>query len=107
MPLPFAFNLVPLSRPNPPLSLQLKIDRAESKRVRTNRADILRRALESYTRCLFYGDKENLRVFRLCSLWFSNAAAPAVNAAMTEVTLVVMATHLAVCGCSVACLRGG
>jgi hypothetical protein len=42
---------------------------------------------QNYLKCVRSGDKQDLRVFRLTSLWFDNASHPAVNKEMKVSTL--------------------
>eukprot|EP00058_Branchiostoma_floridae_P018809 XP_002604298.1 hypothetical protein BRAFLDRAFT_88587 [Branchiostoma floridae] len=44
-----------------------------------DRDAFLHKAMENYIRCLKAGDEHDLRVFRLCSLWFRNAHNPDIN----------------------------
>nr|ACG68443.1 ataxia telangiectasia mutated protein [Branchiostoma floridae] len=44
-----------------------------------DRDAFLHKAMENYIRCLRAGDEHDLRVFRLCSLWFRNAHNPDIN----------------------------
>ena len=62
------------------LSRQLEIDEAEVKTMQQEREMHLRTAVKNYMFCLREGDDYNVRaVFRLCSLWFSNAENDSVN----------------------------
>jgi hypothetical protein len=45
-----------------------------------DKTKFLQKAVENYLKCLTYGDKHDLRIFRLISLWFSNSSVQSVNA---------------------------
>jgi hypothetical protein len=51
-----------------------------------DKTKFLQKAVENYLKCLTYGDKHDLRIFRLISLWFSNSSVQSVNA-LIEVPL--------------------
>ncbi|XP_066028150.1 serine-protein kinase ATM isoform X2 [Pocillopora verrucosa] len=55
------------------LNLQAQMDEKELQQVVRDRHVFLRTAVENYIKTLLTGDKYDMRVFRLCSLWFDNA----------------------------------
>ncbi|KAK3593829.1 hypothetical protein CHS0354_011431 [Potamilus streckersoni] len=61
------------------LEKQSEIDQAELKAMLEDRTQFLLKAVENYIKCLGCGDQHNLRIFRLTSLWFSNAGNEEVN----------------------------
>ncbi|CAC5396816.1 ATM [Mytilus coruscus] len=61
------------------LSKQSDIDKAEIEAMNEDKTKYLQKAVENYLKCLKYGDKHDLRIFRLISLWFSNTAVQDVN----------------------------
>ncbi|XP_063405374.1 serine-protein kinase ATM-like [Mytilus trossulus] len=58
---------------------QSDIDKAEIEAMNEDKTKYLQKAVENYLKCLKYGDKHDLRIFRLISLWFSNTAVQDVN----------------------------
>ncbi|KAK3095904.1 hypothetical protein FSP39_020638 [Pinctada imbricata] len=61
------------------LLLQSNIDQSEMDSMERDRVKFLMTALENYLKCLRYGDKHDLRMFRMTSMWFSNSAMKEVN----------------------------
>ncbi|KAL3883922.1 hypothetical protein ACJMK2_030148 [Sinanodonta woodiana] len=61
------------------LEKQSEIDQAELKAMLEDRTQFLLKAVKNYIKCLGCGDQHNLRIFRLTSLWFSNAGNEEVN----------------------------
>ncbi|XP_074626555.1 serine-protein kinase ATM-like isoform X2 [Acropora palmata] len=55
------------------LNLQAQMDERELRQVFEDRQAFLKTAVEYYIKTLQTGDKYDLRIFRLCSLWFDNA----------------------------------
>ncbi|XP_078699305.1 serine-protein kinase ATM-like [Branchiostoma floridae x Branchiostoma belcheri] len=53
--------------------------RDELEGLNEDRDAFLHKAMENYIRCLKAGDEHDLRVFRLCSLWFRNSHNPDIN----------------------------
>ncbi|CAH1233491.1 ATR [Branchiostoma lanceolatum] len=51
----------------------------ELESLNEDRDSFLHKAMENYIRCLTAGDEHDLRVFRLCSLWFRNAHNSEIN----------------------------
>ena len=62
------------------LSKQSDLDKAEVEVMNEDKTKFLQKAVENYLKCLTYGDKHDLRIFRLISLWFSNSSVQSVNA---------------------------
>lgn len=58
---------------------QSDIDKAEIEAMNEDKTKYLQKAVENYLKCLKYGDKHDLRIFRLISLWFSNTSVQDVN----------------------------
>lgn len=63
---------VPFSRYFRTLSKQSEIDQSELDAMEEDRERYLRQAVQNYIKCLKHGDKHDIRLFRLVSLWFSN-----------------------------------
>ncbi|XP_033740359.1 serine-protein kinase ATM-like [Pecten maximus] len=61
------------------LNKQSKIDRQEIATLEDDKGRFLVTAVENYIRCLKAGDRHDLRVFRLTSLWFSNNTNQEIN----------------------------
>ena len=61
------------------LEQQRLIDEKELANVMVDRKKFLLQAVHNYIKYLQYGDKHDLRVFRLTALWFDNAASVEVN----------------------------
>ncbi|XP_060082468.1 serine-protein kinase ATM-like [Ylistrum balloti] len=61
------------------LNKQSQIDRQEITALEDDKGRFLVTAVENYMRCLKAGDRHDLRVFRLTSLWFSNNNDQEVN----------------------------
>ncbi|XP_067675130.1 serine-protein kinase ATM-like [Haliotis asinina] len=61
------------------LDKQGEIDEREVVALEQDRHKFLLKAVESYLKCLKAGDKHDLRMYRLTSLWFDNAASQEVN----------------------------
>ena len=59
---------------------QLKREREELERIKTDLTGYLEGSLRSYIHALKLGSRYDLSVFRICSLWFSNSA----NAALSK-----------------------
>lgn len=55
------------------LNLQAQMDERELQQVAEDKRTFLKTAVEYYIKTLETGDKYDMRVFRLCSLWFDNA----------------------------------
>lgn len=58
---------------------QRLLDEKEMEVLHKNKEKYLLQAVENYLQCLIRGDKYNVRVFRLTSLWFNNVAIQEVN----------------------------
>uniref|UniRef100_K1QG16 Serine-protein kinase ATM n=1 Tax=Magallana gigas TaxID=29159 RepID=K1QG16_MAGGI len=54
------------------LSKQSEIDQSELDAMGEDRERYLKQAVQNYIKCLKHGDKHDIRLFRLVSLWFSN-----------------------------------
>ncbi|XP_062590469.1 serine-protein kinase ATM-like isoform X2 [Saccostrea cucullata] len=54
------------------LSKQSEIDQSELNAMEEDRWRCLKQAVQNYIKCLKHGDKHDIRIFRLVSLWFSN-----------------------------------
>ncbi|XP_048753406.2 serine-protein kinase ATM-like isoform X2 [Ostrea edulis] len=54
------------------LSKQSQIDQSELDALEEDRTRFLKQAVQNYIKCLKHGDKHDIRIFRLVSLWFSN-----------------------------------
>lgn len=63
---------MPFSRYFRTLSKQSEIDQSELDAMGEDRERYLRQAVQNYIKCLKHGDKHDIRLFRLVSLWFSN-----------------------------------
>lgn len=63
---------VPSSRYFRTLSKQSEIDQSELDAMGEDRERYLKQAVQNYIKCLKHGDKHDIRLFRLVSLWFSN-----------------------------------
>ncbi|XP_021355309.1 serine-protein kinase ATM-like isoform X2 [Mizuhopecten yessoensis] len=61
------------------LNKQSQIDRQEINALEDDKSHFLVTAVENYIRCLKSGDRHDLRVFRLTSLWFSNNGNQEIN----------------------------
>ena len=61
------------------LEKQRVIDEAELESLHEDRGRFLQCALHNYLKCLQAGDKHDLRVFRMTSLWFENASSEDIN----------------------------
>ncbi|XP_041351980.1 serine-protein kinase ATM-like isoform X2 [Gigantopelta aegis] len=66
------------------LEKQSKIDEQEVVTMEEDRNTFLEKAVGNYIKCLKLGDKHDLRVFRLTSLWFENASSDVVNQLLNE-----------------------
>ena len=64
------------------LEKQSDIDQQELENMMEDKNKFLLKAVENYIKCLKCGDQHNLRVFRLTSLWFSNAGIEEVSSMM-------------------------
>ncbi|XP_074663108.1 serine-protein kinase ATM-like [Tubulanus polymorphus] len=64
------------------LQKQSVLDAQEMKSLLVDKEKFLIRAVQNYLRCLQHGDKNDLRVFRLVSLWFDNPSQNDVTTAM-------------------------
>ncbi|KAJ3412055.1 hypothetical protein HDV05_001335 [Chytridiales sp. JEL 0842] len=69
------------------LSAEIKVDKMEIAHYEKNLNDFLMTSIKNYARCLEVTDRWNLSVFRLCSLWFSNATSTAINEEMLKSTI--------------------
>ncbi|KAJ8315047.1 hypothetical protein KUTeg_007197 [Tegillarca granosa] len=58
---------------------QSDIDKEELKIMNEDRNKFLLKAVTNYIKCLKCGDKHDLRIFRLTSLWFNNSTLEEVN----------------------------
>lgn len=63
---------MPSSRYFRTLSKQSEIDQSELDAMGEDRERYLKQAVQNYIKCLKHGDKHDIRLFRLVSLWFSN-----------------------------------
>ncbi|EDV19270.1 uncharacterized protein TRIADDRAFT_33879, partial [Trichoplax adhaerens] len=54
------------------LEIQSRIDESEEKQLLDDKIKFLKLAITNYIHCLQFGDDHDVRVFRLCSLWFEN-----------------------------------
>eukprot|EP00795_Rhopilema_esculentum_P013768 gene13768-4694_t len=61
------------------LVVQCEEDEKELQQMLNDRKQFLQKALENYVRCMCRGDKYDLRIFRLCSLWLENSHEESVN----------------------------
>ena len=61
------------------LEKQRLIDEKELSTMEKDRDDFLKVAIRNYFQCLQCGDRHDLRIFRLTSLWFNNSSAGKVN----------------------------
>ncbi|XP_006815117.1 serine-protein kinase ATM-like [Saccoglossus kowalevskii] len=61
------------------LMKQQQFDQQEMDNLKFDRATYLDTAVNNYLRCLHLGDYHDMRVFRLCSLWFENSHDKEVN----------------------------
>lgn len=61
------------------VSKQCNIDKAEIEAMNKDKTRFLQKAVENYLKCLKYGDKHDLRIFRMVSLWFSNGSVETIN----------------------------
>lgn len=66
------------------LNLQAQMDERELQQVYEDRQAFLKTAVEYYIKTLQTGDKYDLRIFRLCSLWFDNANKESVSKMIKE-----------------------
>ena len=64
------------------LEKQRQIDEQEQQSLLSDQERFLLCALDNYIKCLQHHDKHDLRVFRLVSLWFDNAASGKVSKSM-------------------------
>ena len=58
---------------------QRQIDEQEMKTLETDKENFLLQAVGNYLKCLRVGDRHDLRVFRLTSLWFDNNTSQQIN----------------------------
>ena len=58
---------------------QRLIDEQEVETLQHNKQRYLEQAVLNYMKCLERGDRYNLRLFRLTSLWFENSNVPSLN----------------------------
>ena len=58
---------------------QRMIDEQEMVQMEENKKKFLLQAVGNYLKCLQMGDKHDLRVFRLASLWFDNNTNQQIN----------------------------
>ncbi|KAI0210308.1 Serine-protein kinase ATM [Lamellibrachia satsuma] len=61
------------------LEKQRQLDEQELESMMTDRGHFLSCALSNYLKCLKFGDRHDMRVFRVTSLWFDNASQPEIN----------------------------
>ncbi|CAH3032263.1 unnamed protein product [Porites lobata] len=66
------------------LNLQAQMDERELQQVVDDKRKFLKTAVEYYIKTLQTGDKYDMRVFRLCSLWFDNAKEEFVSQMIKE-----------------------
>ena len=55
------------------------LDEQEMKQLERDKEKFLLQAVGNYLKCLQLGDKHDLRVFRLTSLWFDNNTNQQIN----------------------------
>ena len=58
---------------------QRQIDEQEMKTLEADKENFLLQAVGNYLKCLRVGDRHDLRVFRLTSLWFDNNTSQQIN----------------------------
>ncbi len=61
------------------LEKQRIIDEHELSQMKEDKECFLEQAVENYLKCLQSGERHNLRVFRLTSLWFDNSGNVEIN----------------------------
>ncbi len=61
------------------LEKQRIIDEHELSQMKEDKECFLEQAVENYLKCLQSGERHNLRVFRLTSLWFDNSGSVEIN----------------------------
>ncbi|EDO36404.1 predicted protein [Nematostella vectensis] len=66
------------------LMVESEIDEEELRLMEDSKMNFLQKALENYAKTLQAGDKYDLRVFRLCSLWFDNCKTSFVDDIMKD-----------------------
>ncbi|XP_028397502.1 serine-protein kinase ATM-like [Dendronephthya gigantea] len=66
------------------LSLQSQSDEQELTQMREDRLKYLQKALKNYIRCLQVGEKHDLQIFRICSLWMENCEDDSINRIVKE-----------------------
>ncbi|XP_033125672.1 serine-protein kinase ATM-like [Anneissia japonica] len=64
------------------LEKQKEIDETELEAMADDKANYLHKAVNWYLKCLTCGDQNDIRMFRVCSLWFDNASDADVNNAI-------------------------
>ncbi|ORX90217.1 hypothetical protein K493DRAFT_288362 [Basidiobolus meristosporus CBS 931.73] len=68
------------------LQVQVDMDRQKIQRALNDRLEYLLLAIEHYLKCLVYDDQFDMSIFRLCSLWFQNAAQIDANSLIAKYT---------------------
>ena len=58
---------------------QSAIDQSELNAMQEDRDRFLHQAVQNYIQCLQLGDKHDIRIFRLVSLWFSNPTSTSIS----------------------------
>ena len=58
---------------------QSAIDQSELNVMQEDRDRFLHQAVQNYIKCLQLGDKHDIRIFRLVSLWFSNPTSTSIS----------------------------
>ena len=69
------------------LEKQHLIDEQELNSMMADRGRFLSCALSNYLECLQFGDRHDMRVFRVTSLWFDNVSEPGINDTIQVKTL--------------------
>ena len=64
------------------LEKQRVLDEQELESMMADRGRFLSCALSNYLKCLQFGDRHDMRVFRVTSLWFDNASQSEINDTM-------------------------
>ena len=72
------------------LEKQHLIDERELNSMMADRGRFLSCALTNYLECLQFGDRHDMRVFRVTSLWFDNVSEPGINDTIQVMTLSVL-----------------
>ncbi|ESO89357.1 hypothetical protein LOTGIDRAFT_229208 [Lottia gigantea] len=66
------------------LEKQSELDEKELRSMKEDRSKFLIKALEFYIKCLQCGDKYDLRIFRVISLWFDDSNSTDVNGLLAD-----------------------